>query len=293
MPDALVDELAVRHAAMSYVADCAQRSGGLVTRRQLAAFAYRGDPMPLLDRGRGIRNPRQLQATLTILTTPGSHYNDGVSGERLRYAFRSDARGQADNAKLRRAIELRVPVILFEQVDTAVFSPVFPAYVVDDDPTDNFVEIDAQPAEVDDVVPTDLRRYATRPTKQRLHQPAFSAAVLRAYGRRCAVCGLGVGGVIVAAHIADDAAGGQPVVSNGIALCTLHHAAFDNDVIGIRTDYIVEVRRSILDALGDSPMELAAFHEIHGRTIDVPKRVGQRPDTALLAPRYARFLLVA
>jgi putative restriction endonuclease len=288
-----VDELAVRHAAMSYVADCAQRGGGVVTRHQLAAFAYRGDSMPLLDRGRGIRNPRQLQATLSILSTPGSRYNDGVSGNRLRYAFRADVRGRADNTKLLRAAELRVPVILFEQVATGVFSPVFPVYVVDDDPADDYVEVDTAPAAEATLETGDLRRYASHTVQQRLHQRAFRAAVTRAYGGACAVCELAHPGVLVAAHIDEDSAGGQPLVSNGIAMCTLHHAAFDNNLIGIRPDYVIEVRRSILDSTSDNAMLRAAFREIHGAPLHLPRRVNDRPDAFLLAARYERFRLSA
>ena len=38
-----------------------------------------------------------------------------------------------------------------------------------------------------------------------------------------------------------------------LALCRLHHAAFDRQFIGIRPDYVVEVWRKILDE-DDGPM---------------------------------------
>jgi len=50
------------------------------------------------------------------------------------------------------------------------------------------------------------------------------------------------------AHIvADSEDEGDPVVSNGLALCKLHHAAFDSFFLAVRPDYTIEVRRSILE----------------------------------------------
>lgn len=37
------------------------------------------------------------------------------------------------------------------------------------------------------------------------------------------------------------------LVSNGLALCKLHHAVFDRDLIGIRPDLVVELRPDILE----------------------------------------------
>ena len=49
--------------------------------------------------------------------------------------------------------------------------------------------------------------------------------------------------LLEAAHIvADSDPEGEPVVSNGLALCKLHHAAFDANILGVHPDYRVEVR---------------------------------------------------
>lgn len=62
---------------------------------------------------------------------------------------------------------------------------------------------------------------------------AFSAAVRRAYKNRCAFCGAVYGGIegivsgVDAAHILAWSKWDLDVVSNGIALCKLHHWAFD------------------------------------------------------------------
>ena len=40
---------------------------------------------------------------------------------------------------------------------------------------------------------------------------------------------------------------GAPIVLNGLALRTLHHAAFDRHVLGVRPDLKVEIRLDVLE----------------------------------------------
>ncbi|HSL33898.1 MAG TPA: HNH endonuclease [Candidatus Limnocylindrales bacterium] len=81
---------------------------------------------------------------------------------------------------------------------------------------------------------------------------------------------------------------GEPIVSNGLALCKLHHAAFDRLFFAVRSDYRVEVRPSIL-AETDGPMLIVGLQQIHGQRIQLPGRVDQRPDPERLARRYEAF----
>jgi putative restriction endonuclease len=71
--------------------------------------------------------------------------------------------------------------------------------------------------------------------KARLHQTSFRDAVLSAYKGRCAICHLPEPRLLDAAHIIMDADEqfGQPVISNGLPLTKIHHAAFDAHLIGI------------------------------------------------------------
>lgn len=121
---------------------------------------------------------------------------------------------------------------------------------------------------------TDIRRrYVTRLFRQRLHQREFRERVVRAYHRHCAVCRLHRDELLEAAHIVPDADPlGVPTVRNGIALCTLHHAAFDADLIGITPGYIVEVRRDVLNE-SDGPMLIHGLQGFHGQALFVPKTV--------------------
>ena len=99
------------------------------------------------------------------------------------------------------------------------------------------------------------RRYALRAVKQRLHQSSFREAVITAYNGRCALSGLPEPLLLDAAHIIADADEkfGQPVVSNGIPLSKIHHAAFDAHLIGIDPDYGLHVSQRLL-AQNDGPM---------------------------------------
>jgi len=91
------------------------------------------------------------------------------------------------------------------------------------------------------------RRYALRQVKARLHQTMFRAAVIAAYGGRCALSSLPEASLLDAAHIAADRDEllGQPVITNGLPLTKLHHAAFDNHLIGISPDYRIAVSKRL------------------------------------------------
>jgi putative restriction endonuclease len=289
----VLDELEVRRSAMAYVADRAASSGGVVTRAELEAFTYAGEQLKLIDQSRGIRNPRQLSATLSILSSPNGPYDDVETEDGLlRYAYRTGAPDAGDNRKLRRAAETGVPLLLLRGIAPGVFVPVFPVFVVHDDPVGRFVEIavDESLRHLHDrELSPDARAYAERLTRLRLHQPVFRARVLSAYDRRCAICRLKYVDLLDAAHILSDADGGQPVVTNGLALCKIHHAAYDRGILGVRPDYRVEVRPDVLDEV-DGPMLRHGLQDVHGWALELPGRKADRPDRGLLAQRYASFL---
>ena len=286
----LLDELDVRRAAMSYLADLMAGAGGVVSRAQLEAFSYGGEQLKLIDQSRGIRNPRQLAATLSILSQPKGPYDDVVTADGLlRYAYRTGDPDSGDNRKLRRAAELGVPLVLLQGIAAGVFAPLFPVYVVGDDPIGRFVEIAVDESLRYVASPTaDTRAYAERLTKLRLHQPVFRARVLRAYEQACAICRLKHVDLLDAAHIVSDAEGGQPVVPNGLSLCKIHHAAYDRGILGVRRDYVVEVRPDVLLEV-DGPMLRHGIQDVHGWTLELPKRISERPDQDLLEQRWRAF----
>ena len=83
--------------------------------------------------------------------------------------------------------------------------------------------------------------YSLRVSRQRNHQAWFSSRTKSAYGYRCALSGLPLRNLLVGAHILPDAQGGPASVTNGICMSTLHHTAFDTNLIGIDPDFRVHV----------------------------------------------------
>ncbi len=133
------------------------------------------------------------------------------------------------------------------------------------------------------------RAYITTTLKRRLHQQAFRDRVLRAYRRQCALCRLRHEELLDAAHIIGDTEeGGDPVVPNGLALCKLHHAAFDRYFLGIRPDHVIEIRQDVLSE-EDGPMLMHGLKGMHLQRIVLPGSRRDHPDPDRLAVRYQRF----
>lgn len=74
-----------------------------------------------------------------------------------------------------------------------------------------------------------------------------------------------------------------------MALCKLHHAAFDAYFFAVTPDYRVVVKPSILEE-SDGPMLVVGLQQIHDTVIVLPGQPEHRPDRDRLAARYERFL---
>jgi len=72
-----------------------------------------------------------------------------------------------------------------------------------------------------------------------------------------------------------------------LSLCSIHHRAFDQDLVGIAPDYRVHVSRRLLED-EDGPM-LDLLKTFHEQTIDLPSRRVWRPDPERLEARFERF----
>jgi putative restriction endonuclease len=283
----------MRASAIAYVGRIAASSGGVVTREQLEAFVFEGHQIALIDKSRGIRSPRQLPATLTILTNPAGTYDDLVGGDGFpRYSIRRGDWAQGDNRKLHEAFEREVPLIWLQTITPGRFVATAPVFLVGADPVagkytvalDNEMRLGFKAS-----TPLEAR-YAQALVKRRLHQPAFRARVIDAYRVRCAICALRHGSLLDAAHITPDAHDrGIPAVSNGLALCKIHHAAYDSDVLGIRPDYVVQVATDVLMEK-DGPMLEHGLQAFHGQSLrEIPGRRALRPDRDRLEERFALF----
>jgi putative restriction endonuclease len=75
---------------------------------------------------------------------------------------------------------------------------------------------------------------------------------------------------------------------NGLALCRIHHGAYDLGILGIDPEYRVHLRQDVLDE-HDGPMLRHGLQEMHGGLIKLPRRLEHRPNQDYLAERFARF----
>lgn len=251
---------------------------------------------------RGIFKPAILPAMpLSVTTIPAVEgrprpYEDEIQPDGLiRYRYRGTDPRHADNMRLRAAMENRKPLIYFHGVVPGRYLPIWPVYIVDDDPETLTFTISVDEALVPELLISpregqELQRaYAIRLTRQRLHQVAFRERVLRAYHTTCAICRLRHGSLLDAAHILPDGhPRGAPVVPNGLALCKLHHSAFDQHMIGVKPDLRIVIRSDVLNEV-DGPMLVHGLQGFQDKMLHVPASPRQRPDRDFLAERFELF----
>ena len=290
------DDQLVRLAAFQYLDRLGAMHGDVLPWSALAnGFSFEGVSIPLIGAA-GIWKPQVLDVPISITTSPKNPYGDSIGDDGLlSYRYQGSAARSYDNDGLRRAMHEGRPLIYFHGLEKGLYSALWPAVIVADDPgTQTFtvacedVQLlrgDLAATVVDDV----RRRYVTRLAVQRLHQTAFRQRVMRAYRESCSVCNLHHVQLLDAAHILADAnAQGDPVVTNGLSLCKIHHAAFDANILGVRPDYVLEIRGDILQEV-DGPMLKHGLQAHHGGKLIVPRTATERPDRDRLELRYTEF----
>jgi putative restriction endonuclease len=192
-----------------------------------------------------------------------------------------------------------VPLAYFVATRPGWYKPIFPCYVTVDDPGARLVTLTPGRMvgpldEQEPDLPVDPleRRYGVRSVKVRLHQARFRGRVLPAYRDRCAICRLNEIRLLDAAHIVGDAEQlGEPAVSNGLSLCSIHHRAFDENLIGISPDYETRVSPRLLED-DDGPM-LEVLKAFDRQEIALPTATALRPDRDHLAARFEQFARLA
>jgi putative restriction endonuclease len=291
----------VRAAAFLFLDQLAADGKPLVRQEDLAAFRFEGAPVRLMATQQGIWKPRQLTAALSFRTVyasdPGKRpYDDGTGPDGfLRYKWRGQDPDHVDNRALRSAMQGSLPLIWFRGVTSGVYLPAYPVWLADEEPLfHQFVvapDEDSLRARRDLAVedPILLRSYVERVVKARLHQPLFRQRVLVAYENQCALCRLRHTRLLDAAHVLPDNEGGEPVVTNGIAMCKIHHAAYDADIFGISGEYEVGVRPDVMEEI-DGPTLRYTLQAINGSKIELPTRRAARPNPELLDARWKKFL---
>jgi putative restriction endonuclease len=143
----------------------------------------------------------------------------------------------------------------------------------------------ARGAEVDlDRIAGSGRRQAIRTVMERIGQGNFRSRILAVYRHRCVVCEIQLD-LVGAAHIVPVTAGGDNSTVNGLALCYLHHEAYDRGIVGITPEYSIVASEAAHKRL----VRLARtnrWDDFRGnlrREIVLPERARDYPDRARLA----------
>jgi putative restriction endonuclease len=298
----------MRLAAFEHIRGLNEVHDHLTAAELKPGFLFQRERIPLVNPQRGIFKPQQMRFLLSIKTVfpkPGGKvwYDDQREVHRqifqgddsIDYAFMGQNPDAADNRWLREAFENQIPVIYFLGIAPGRYQALLPTFISGWESQALKARISFGSDHESLVFPADSleRRYALRTVKQRLHQATFREAVIAAYNGRCAFSGLPEPMLLDAAHIISDRDErlGQPIVSNGIPLSKIHHAAFDAHLIGIDPDFRMHVSGRLLDQ-NDGPM-LEALKQLDGRSIRLPGRIKDQPNRDRLALRFDRFKAVA
>ena len=293
----------VREKTFDWLGEQVALYGETLPRDILAqGFQLDDQRVPLLG-PQGIFKPSLMQVPLSITTSPNGPYDDGMGPDDLiRYRYRGTDPNHRDNVGLRFAMDHGLPLVYFQGLLPGRYLALWPVYITGDSAHElTFTVSVDDPESINSSATSTLeeqrsaegrRRYVTRLNRTRMHQTKFRERVIRAYGSQCALCGLPYRELLDAAHIIpDNEPSGEPIVTNGLALCRLHHAAFDRYFLSVRPDYIIEIRPDVLE-VSDGPTLQHAIQALHGQLIFLPKRAAQRPSKEGLSVRYKRFLEV-
>lgn len=283
----------MRNAAFERVRRLSETYAHLTRKELQPGFEFEGQRIPLVNPQRGIFKPRRMKHLLSIRTViprkGGKYWYDDqrvgheqifARDEAIDYAFMGTDPAAPDNRWLRDAFEHRIPIIYFLGVAPGRCIAILPVFICGWNPRSLKAKVVFSEPRIGIIQQsvsnypktTVERRYALRGVKQRLHQASFRQIVLSAYGERCALSGLPEPQLLDAAHIIPDRDHklGQPIVSNGLPLSKIHHAAFDSHLIGIDPDYRLHLSDRLLEK-EDGPL-LEALKSQHRAKIHLPRR---------------------
>ena len=293
-------DLQVRLAAFNWLSEQVNLHGDVLSRKLLEqGFEFQGQRISLIS-PQGIYKPKNFPLPIAFHTVPEGPYNDGVGPDNLlAYKYRGNNPNHSDNVGLRKVMELKRPLAYFHGLLPGRYLAIWPVYIVADDPTTLTFK-----AALEDVASIDMnsnitrkfaegtdarRSYLTATIKVRVHQHSFRERVIEAYRSQCAFCRLKHRELLDAAHIIpDNAPEGEPIITNGIALCKLHHAAYDSFILGVTPDYTIHVRKDVLEE-EDGPVLQHGLKGLHNTKLILPSLKSHYPNRDALEWRYSRF----
>lgn len=143
-----------------------------------------------------------------------------------------------------------------------------------------------------DISPEDIpstRRRVMAKTLKLLRDHRFSRNVLEAYGHRCAFCEIQLR-LLDAAHILPV---GHPEstdeVTNGVALCALHHRSYDSGLATFDEDFTIKISRTLTANLSAEGKHggMEAFRSALRPTLYLPQTMKSWPSTSMVSKANA------
>ena len=112
-------------------------------------------------------------------------------------------------------------------------------------------------------------------SKSRKGQAFFRSTVLSAYNNTCCITGMAIPSLLQACHIKawseSDPVTERTNPINGLSLNKLHHAAFDEGILTIDTDYRILISKTAKDRYSNDAFR-ENFIKYEGKTIILPER---------------------
>jgi putative restriction endonuclease len=289
----------VRMAAFDWLKEQTLIHGDVLPRNILEnGFEFIGHRITLIG-AKGIWKPQILEFPISITTTSNGPYDDSTTSDGfLKYRYRGNDPNHSDNKGLRELLRLKKPLIYFHSIIKGKYLATWPVYIIHDNindlvftaALDNQYSNSIPEYEVNIEEEYYRRQYLTSTIKFRVHQRSFRERVIAAYQNQCAICKLKHVELLDAAHITgDNKETGEPIITNGLALCKIHHAAYDQNIIGINPDYVIKVRTDVLEET-DGPMLKYGIQSLENNNLILPLHKKHWPDRFRLEERFNLFL---
>lgn len=259
-------------------------------------FTFEGRRVPFKHPQKGIYRVARVggSAALSIATSSSRPYAaDEETDDGFWYALERGDGPHSENPALLEAADLGVPLVYFLGTRPSWWRAIYPCFLTEYDPARRRVfvvagERAARSLALPDTPAANERRWTFRDARVRLHQGRFRADVLTAYGDQCSICRLKEPRLLDGAHIIADAAEhGIASVTNGLSLCSIHHRAYDQNLVGVSPEYRVHVAPRLLGET-DGPM-LTLLQEANEKMIVLPHSRAKWPEPDRLTERFRRF----
>lgn len=291
----------IRVAAFKWLKEKTDVFGDVLDYRILReGFTYQGNRISFLG-PQGIWKPKAMELPISITSIPDGPYADSFTKDGfLNYKYMGTNPNHPVNTRLREMWKRQIPLVYLYRVVEGKYLVVWPIFIINENQENlsflvakdemEYIQERKENFVADETEDNSRRSYLTVSVKQRVHQRSFREKILRAYRSQCALCRIKHVELLDAAHIIPDSKeGGEPIVSNGLSLCKIHHAAFDKHILGITPDYTIKLREDILQEI-DGPMLKYGLQSLENNKIILPYRTIDHPDRDKLDQRYREFL---